>query len=238
MSWPTSYLICTVQRSGSWFLCHALEDTGVLGLPSEYFHPGDEPPRRAQWAAETEQEFLEALTSKPVTSNGVWASKMMWNQLDDALLRFRRWPQLGLSPDASDRSVLEAALPSLRYVWLRRADALRQGISWWRADVTDQYAKHHGEPTVSIPATDLDTIGRMVQLAKKCDSNWRDWFARNQIEPLELEYDEMVTNPLGAVRAVAALVGVELPRGYEVRPRLARQADETTEVIVEQLLAL
>ncbi len=37
-----SYLICSVQRSGSWLLCHALQDAGVLGEPAEYFHRGDE----------------------------------------------------------------------------------------------------------------------------------------------------------------------------------------------------
>jgi LPS sulfotransferase NodH len=35
-----SYLICSVQRAGSWLLCHALQDTGALGVPAEYFHPG------------------------------------------------------------------------------------------------------------------------------------------------------------------------------------------------------
>ena len=29
------YLICTVQRAGSWLLSHALPDTGVAGIPAE-----------------------------------------------------------------------------------------------------------------------------------------------------------------------------------------------------------
>jgi LPS sulfotransferase NodH len=38
----SSSLVCSVQRAGSWLLCHALQDTGVLGVLAEYFHPGDE----------------------------------------------------------------------------------------------------------------------------------------------------------------------------------------------------
>ena len=38
-----SWLVCSVQRAGSWLLRHALEDTGVLGRPAEDFHRGDEP---------------------------------------------------------------------------------------------------------------------------------------------------------------------------------------------------
>jgi LPS sulfotransferase NodH len=30
-----SYLVCSVQRAGSWLLCHAPEDTGALGRPAE-----------------------------------------------------------------------------------------------------------------------------------------------------------------------------------------------------------
>jgi len=38
-----SWLVCSVQRAGSWLLCHALEYTGVLVRPAKYFLRGDEP---------------------------------------------------------------------------------------------------------------------------------------------------------------------------------------------------
>jgi LPS sulfotransferase NodH len=64
---------------------------------------------------------------------------MMQNYLADAVARLRAWTRLGLAPDGTDRAVLEAAFPGLRYVWLRRQDKVRQAISWWRADVTVEY---------------------------------------------------------------------------------------------------
>jgi LPS sulfotransferase NodH len=149
-----SYLVCSVQRAGSWLLCHALEDTAVLGIPSEYFHRGDEQFWRSQWGAASEDAFLLAVQREPVTPNGVWGAKMMWNYLADAVARLRAWPRLDVAADAADSEVLAAAFPGLRYVWLRRQDKLRQAISWWRAAETGQYALAPGqvaaEPRISI----------------------------------------------------------------------------------------
>ena len=66
-----SYLVCSVQRAGSW-LCQALQNTGVLGVPAEYFHSGDEAFWRHPWRAASEDAFLRALRQEPVTPNGVW----------------------------------------------------------------------------------------------------------------------------------------------------------------------
>ena len=92
-------------------MCHALQDTGVLGMPAEYFHRGDEQFWRAQWKTATEDGFLSALRERPVTANGVWGSKMMWNYFDGALARLRAWPRLAVGPGASDPEVLVAAFP-------------------------------------------------------------------------------------------------------------------------------
>jgi LPS sulfotransferase NodH len=32
-----SYVVCCVQRTGSWLLAHTLADTGYAGRPSDYF---------------------------------------------------------------------------------------------------------------------------------------------------------------------------------------------------------
>jgi LPS sulfotransferase NodH len=36
-----SYVICAVQRSGSFLLCEALKNTGLAGKPEEYFLNGE-----------------------------------------------------------------------------------------------------------------------------------------------------------------------------------------------------
>ena len=229
------YLICTVQRTGSWLLCHALQDTGVLGVPAEYFHRGDEQFWRGRWGATTEEEFLQALRERPVTANGVWGSKMMWNYFADALARLRAWPHLGVPSDTADPDVLAAAFPGVRYVWLRRDDKLRQAISHWRAAATGQYALTDGQQPAPPPPFDQDAIDRLVQWHEECEAGWRRWFAAHSIAPLEIVYEDMTRRLTTVVRDIAAFLGVALPPGLgPVHPRMRRQADHHTERLVER----
>ena len=229
-----SYLICSVQRAGSWLLCHALQDTG-LGVPAEYFHRGDEEFWRARWGVTGEEGFLQALRERPATGNAVWGSKMMWNYFGDALARLRAWPRLGLAPGAADPEVLAAAFPGLRYVWLRRDDKLRQAISWWRAGASGQYALADGEQPAPPPPFDRDAIGRLVRFAEQCEDGWRGWFAAHSIVPFEIVYEDMAGGLTEVVHELAAFLGVALPPGLgPIRPRLRRQADHCTERLIER----
>jgi LPS sulfotransferase NodH len=229
------YLICSVQRAGSWLLCHALEDTGVLGVPAEYFHRGDERFWRDRWGAATGEAFLQALRARPVTANGVWGSKMMWNYFADALDRLRGWPRLGVPLDAADPDVLAAAFPGLRYVWLRREDKLRQAISLWRAGATGQYALADGEQPAPPPPFDRDAIARLVRWAEEGEAGWRGWFAAHSIAPFEIVYEDMTPRLTEVAGDLAAFLGVALPPGFgPVRPRLRRQADHHTERLAER----
>jgi LPS sulfotransferase NodH len=176
-----SYLICSVQRARSWLLCHALQDTSVLGVAAEYFHRGDELFWRGQWRTATDDGFLQALRERPASANGVWGSKMMWNYFGDALGRLRAWPRLGLGPGAADPVVLAAAFPELRCVWLRRGDKSRQATSWWRAAATGQYALADGEQPAPPPPFDRDAIARLVRYAEECEAGWRDCFTDHAI---------------------------------------------------------
>jgi len=225
-----SYLVCSVQRAGSWLLCHALEDTGVLGRPAEYFHRGDEQRWRGRWGAASDDAFLRAVRHEPVTPNGVWGSKMMWNYLDDAVARLRAWPRLGAAADAGDPEVLAAAFPGLRYLWLRREDKLRQAISWWRAAATGQYELAPDEVCAEPPAFDREAIGRLLRYAQACEAGWQDWFAAHSIRPLEIVYEDLIEDVDRAARNVAGFLGVTWPAGLApVRPRMRRQADQRTE---------
>jgi trehalose 2-sulfotransferase len=170
----------------------------------------------------------------PVTANGVWAAKMMWNYAADAISRLRAWPRLGVDADAADCDVLAAAFPGLRYVWLRREDKLRQAISWWRADATGQYALAAGQAPSAPPTFDRDAIDRLVQFAEACETGWRDWFDAHSITPLEIVYEDLVTNLDRAVSDIAGFLDVTMPPGLDrIRPRLQRQADHHTEALIE-----
>lgn len=232
---PRCYLICTVQRTGSWLLCHALEDTGVAGIPAEYFHRGDESFWANRWRVSDDAEFVAAMLREQRTPNGVFGSKMMWNYLEDALTRLR---DLSINPGVPDRQILDSFLPQLKYVWLRRRDFLRQGVSSWRASATGQYATAGGDEPPKRPPYDRHEINNLVALAERSDRAWKEWFAGQRIAPLELSYEDMVDDLEGNVRRILAFLHVDLPSVLPpLVPRLRRQADEYSERIIQRFLA-
>jgi trehalose 2-sulfotransferase len=229
------YLICTVQRTGSWLLCHALQDTGVAGVPAEYFHRGDEAFWATRWGVSSDADFFSAMLVQQTTPNGVFGSKMMWNYLNDALSRLRKVMD---RPRASDAQILSCHLPQLKYLWLRRRDFVRQGVSWWRAAATGQYALTAEESPAALPEYDLEGIRNLVVLAEESDSAWQKWFITQGITPFEVSYEDMVEDLEASVAQVLAFLEVEPPASpLHTTPRLRRQADGYTEEVVRRFLS-
>jgi trehalose 2-sulfotransferase len=71
--------------------------------------------------------FTPQCAKQAVTANGVFGSKLMWDQVDAVRTQFAKVLELG---DAAPSAVFAAAFPNLRYIWLARRDKLRQGISF------------------------------------------------------------------------------------------------------------
>lgn len=128
-----SYVICCVQRSGSWLLAHTLADTGCAGRPSDYFGDEEQEPNTREWGLPTGDQaaYVRAVRGRATTPNGVLGSKLMWNVFDS--LRSSLRPPAGTDPGLA---FMRTTFPDPQFVWLRRQDKVRQGISWWRADVT------------------------------------------------------------------------------------------------------
>jgi len=89
---------------------------------------------------------------KATTPNGVLGSKLIWNDFD--------WLRSSLRPPAgtdAGLAFMRTTFPDAQFVWLRRANKVRQGISWWRAAVTDQWAlrpdQQPGQPAASAPGS-------------------------------------------------------------------------------------
>ena len=82
---------------------------------------------------------------------------------------------------------MRTTFPNAQYVWLRRADKVRQGISWWRAAATDQWAlRPDQEP--EQPAPDVERIAQLVRFAEGYEDGWRRWFTSTGIQPYEVVY--------------------------------------------------
>ncbi|MEI8701083.1 MAG: hypothetical protein EOR99_19070 [Mesorhizobium sp.] len=188
------YSICTSPRSGSNFLCQNLSSTGMLGHPLEYFNWRgrryfDDP----NFPEDVVGQVKKILTMG-ATPNRIYGLKIFAHQYD--------W--ISREIDWCD------ALPSLRFIYLSRRDLLGQAISWAKALQTGQYRST--QPAGQTAAFDAELIQRQLDALVRERARWEMFFARTGVDPLRLEYELIVENPMDAVRQVADMMGVKLQR--------------------------
>jgi trehalose 2-sulfotransferase len=195
------YVICGYARTGSTLLASALQSTGKLGHPQEYFNP--------QAIALAEGEIYPTLAAaqcdeiarRGTTENGVYGLKVFCDQFD-ALQGFD-WV---------------SKLPNVKFIHLERRDALGQAISWVRALRSGQWTTN--QPQHTEPNYNESAITEALTRFSYDRARWQMFFARNGIEPLWLVYEDMMHRLPETVAAVAKLVGVA---GVEFTPQAITQ---------------
>jgi trehalose 2-sulfotransferase len=235
-----SYLVCATERSGSTLLCELLGATGIAGRPEEYFEYLDATGRvrqpREYFDADAEPEILELLPplkeplapgewdarlrdalARGTTPNGVFGTKMMWAYLPDFLAHTEPEDAFG---------------KPLRWIHVGREDKLAQAVSLWRAVQTAQWRAEDrggGEPVFHAGA-----IAALIRRFEEHERAWQDWFAERGVEPLEISYEELASDPHATVcKALSHLDletdGIEIPA-----PPMSRQADSRSQEWVER----
>jgi LPS sulfotransferase NodH len=250
-----AYIVCSTQRSGSTYLCELLCGTGVAGRPEEYFearaetglppHPGyflaglrrtgagirddlrpiDGPPYSDLRTVDDWEAHLNRTFRLGTTANGVFGTKLMWNQLPDVEQHAAASPRYaGLSGPA----LLERLFGDPQYVWMRRRDKVRQAVSLWRALQTRTWRLEHPQANGTQPALvySFEGIEHLRRRLSVDDDAWGRFFERHRIPRLELTYEEDVEpDPAGSVNRVLELVGIRAPSGWTPTARLLRQSD-------------
>ncbi len=212
------YAVCATQRSGSTFACELLTSTGLLGNPLDYFNPAG---RRAKGWTDFPGDYdaqLELIPRAGATPNGVYAMKVFPEHLD--ALDERQWTQ---------------RLPGLRWVYLRREDLLGQAISLVIAEQSGRWRST--AEALAEPRYDADAIRSALSRIASGDAQWRLFFARHGIRPLETTYEAVTSAPDGFVCAVAALAGVDDDATIDTaRVTTALQRDERTAIWRDRFL--
>ena len=224
------YVICCVQRTGSWLLAHTLADTGYAGRPSDYFDGEERENHTREWGVPPGHlaPYVRAVWGHATTPNGVLGSKLMWNDFD--------WLRSSLRPPAGIDAGLEfmrTTFPDPQFVWLRRADKVRQGISWWRAAVTSQWGLRLGQEAKQ-PPPDVEEMVQLVQFAQRCEDGWRQWFASTGIQACEVVYEDLARDRLAVANMVLEFLRLpQLDAGDLPPVRYRQQADTLTERYVD-----
>lgn len=187
-------VVCATQRSGSTMICEDLTNAG-LGRPEEWFLSWN-PEARMNWAAE-----LETVKARGTTPNGIFAAKLMADQLRnvDACLSGFTAPETS-GPYPHLRSLFRNAI----WVWVRRQDTVDQAISHYMAQKRGFY--HAVSRTSGFVPGSAVTIDRLderdtevaydfeaihSEWAKIERDNliWRYFFDRTGISPLLIWYE-------------------------------------------------
>jgi LPS sulfotransferase NodH len=201
-------LIASTPRCGSHMLGHAMARTGLLGVPFEYLNPAN----LARWQEKLDttgaQDTLEALTKRRTTANGTFGIKA----------HFTHCETMG-GPDK-----LFAALPGLTVVHIRRADVMRQAISYAVARQTGVWIAGQ-DPTEDAASFDADLIDLCLGDIALQNARWSAAFDAAGIAPVDVIYEAAERDLAATVTRIAREAGVIGARdSLAVEAQTARQS--------------
>lgn len=225
---PADYLVCATQRSGSTLLVESLAATGVAGRPQEFFQylPSSSlSPQPREWFAgiddpsltglldptdpgtvdtRTAEQWREDVLREGRTANGVWGGKLMWNQTPLLISRTRT---ASGSLRTAIRSLFDGADPV--YVHVHRPDLVSQAVSMWRAVQTRVWRDDpdHDRDRDAQAVYRAEGIAHLAGILQWQERAWRSWFAAESIEPLDIDFGELVADPRKTTARVLEAVG-------------------------------
>jgi trehalose 2-sulfotransferase len=219
------------QRSNDPEVWALLDDPDFRDVLGEYGGRYAEHPARRDpsWRPPDFEGLLEEALRRGTTENGVLGTKIMWAYFRDFVRLARRTPGLeGVSPCEVPASVL----PNLRrFVWICRSDTTRQAVSLWKALQTQEWRQDSEEDVGGQGLRfSFAAVNHLKLRIDEHNAAWQAYFERCGIEPLKVVYEEFVEAYEESVLRLLEDIGVSVPEDFTVaRPKMKRQADETSE---------
>jgi len=205
---PRTILIASTPRCGSHMLGHAMTETSRLGVPFEYMNPSNLLEWQNRLDTSSPQETLRALMNIRTSANGVFCIKAHYSHC--AIF--------------GGVEAFLSALPNLCVVHIRRADVLRQAISYSIAEQTGVWISGQ-EQEAETSAYQPKRINRCLNSVATQNANWVTAFRKNNIAPLNIFYEDMEADLQATVDKVARFAGViDESDSLPTAPRTTRQS--------------
>lgn len=231
---PTVLLICATPRSGTTLLCDLLSETGVTGRPNSFYRAESVEHFARELSVESgpdfERRYLDAIIAEGRGGTDLFSMRVMWPSVSEMRAKLS-----ALFPDESTNAGrIAAAFGTPLYLYITRKDKIAQAISrikaeqsglWHRA--ADGSVREQGGE-YRAPAYDRAAIEASIAETTAHEAEWRRWFAREGIAPMELSYEELSTDPVGAIRRVLVALDRDPAAADRVTPRTAKLADATS----------
>ncbi|WP_181168779.1 Stf0 family sulfotransferase [Mesorhizobium sp. B2-4-17] len=239
-----AYIICGTPRTGSTLLCKLLASTRTAGDPHSFYRRRDMsewvedwklPGRDTMGELEFNVAYLNAaiIAGKGGAGKGgtdVFGLRLMRENLDElSAILDQIFPGL-----ASDRARFEMAFGRVLYIHLSRENKLAQAVSLVKARQTGLW--HVAPDGTEIervglpeqPQYDFQRIKAELTELEAYDRAWNRWFAEQGITPLRVGYERLSADPAAALLGICEALGVRAPNAEDVRPGVAKLADETS----------
>lgn len=231
---PTALIICATPRSGTTLLCDLLAETGVTGKPNSFYREES----IAHFARELgvadgpdfERRYFDTIAEEGRGNTDLFSIRLMWPSISDMRAKLS-----ALFPnETTDAGRIAAAFGTPLYLSVTRGDKVAQAISrikaeqsglWHRA--ADGSVREQGGEYRS-PAYDRAAIAASIAETIAHEAEWRNWFAREAITPVELTYEELSADPIGTIRRLLIALDRDPSAADRVEPRTAKLADATS----------
>jgi LPS sulfotransferase NodH len=223
-----SYVIASIQRSGTHLLCSILRSTGVAGSPAEHFlcKPGETWEKR--WGAPSRLAYVENVLRQN-TAAGVFGTVIMASYFERMLHMFQEIPAY---KNLNGAQLLAAVFNRPKYIWMRRRNHVEQAVSWaiaCQTGVWTQRGEKKSKPR-AIPKFDFKVIDEWCKRIAAHDTDWASYFHQNQIEPLVLFYEDVVASHRAAAERALEFLGIPFSPGMQIPlPTVEKQATRTSE---------
>lgn len=199
----TLFMISCIARTGSTLLCDALINTGLAGAPMEFFNQGYMRDYYEMWGVNNTRDYLLKLFHKKTTANGIWGFKANYIQMS-----------------AFPSGVIQSLFPGLRYIYLSREDKLAQAISELKAEQTQQWhtGVQHTFPGYKPQELKYDYkhLKAIIEYFESEEKRWEIYFIENQIKPLRITYEELISCYDETIKKVLNFLGVNLPANFVI----------------------
>ena len=224
----SSYIIASVQRSGTHLLCSLLRSTGVAGWPDEHFLSRPSETWEERWRTPSRMAYVEGVLRQNTSPNGVFGMVVMWSYFDRMLQLLQEIPAY---KNFNGGELLAAVLPQPKYIWLRRRNRVEQAVSWsiaCQTRVWTQKTREKTQPRIA-PKFDFKVIDEWLKRIETHEAGWANYFRENHIEPLVLFYEDLVTYNRDTAEQVLRFLGLPAEAAVGVVPSTFKQANEISE---------
>ena len=243
-----SYIICTSPRSGSTLLCGLLAATGKSGNPGSHFHI----PSISNWLKsynlsrddyasdrDAVSAVFEAAYKQGTGNTGLFGLRLQRGSFDFFI------QQVGvLYPEAdSDLERIQAVFGATLFIHLTRPNKLDQAISRVKATQTGLWHRAADGTEMERLSAPKDPVYDQAQIAQylaeltALDEAWVNWFAKENLKPLCVSYDELSADPEFVLAQILDKLGLDGEIAHGISPPVAKLADATNRIWAERFLA-